>query len=778
MGEEFIRELLSLCLHRLALEQNTHSELELIEVVRNFEVVRKKWLHAELELKKYKELLVKSDVARAALEVKLKHARNQVDVEIKKRYKVEADYQYLERQMLLMTEILAQDSKSNACLNEEQRNMLASFHPRGANVTQHRGKRLSVIDESSFLSHSDISYDRTDDDLDLDSAAVVKPLKSRPREKRRSSLGPIVGLPIQKRGRLGGRSGDLLSVRPSEKEVEATVVTASVTTPDNGGQIHMVIDITQEMPEPIRTQADILPSVSEQTSVWAHSEITEVEMVIAQMDETSAEPKVPPSFNPTVDSNVQHTNVQHVNIQSANVQHANVQSANVQHANVQHNTVQHVFLPKTVIRPETCTQCKKRIRFGKVAVKCRDCRVIAHPECKHMCVEKCFPNTQRTVQPSEETLEGLCPSTPPRIPALIVQCVKEIERRGLEEKGLYRVPGGERAVKELRERYLSAKGPLLLHRVDEIHVVIRPETCTQCKKRIRFGKVAVKCRDCRVIAHPECKHMCVEKCFPNTQRTVQPSEETLEGLCPSTPPRIPALIVQCVKEIERRGLEEKGLYRVPGGERAVKELRERYLSAKGPLLLHRVDEIHVVCGLLKDFLRKLREPLVTFKLHKTFMEAAEPSPLTIMRDTNTQPKVVLRLLSFPADYWKSLLTAEDQPRSHTHSGRDQPRSHTHSGRDQPRSHTHSGRDQPRSHTHPERDQLISSVIHSNISSSTPSTDRDRMFKPVTSPELSKYSRTPGGSSIKGRIKTLGNAFNNPTKPRPEPAKKKFFTSPK
>ncbi|GAA6076927.1 rac GTPase-activating protein 1 isoform X1, partial [Tachysurus ichikawai] len=51
--------------------------------------------------------------------------------------------------------------------------------------------------------------------------------------------------------------------------------------------------------------------------------------------------------------------------------------------------------------------------------------------------------------------------------------------------------------------------------------VIRPETCTPCRKRIRFGKVAVKCRDCRVIAHPECKQMCVEKCSPNTQRTVQ-----------------------------------------------------------------------------------------------------------------------------------------------------------------------------------------------------------------------------------------------------------------
>ena len=68
---------------------------EFVEVVRNFEAVRKRWVHAELELKKYKELLVKSDVAKAALEVKLKHARNQLDVEMKKRYKIEADYQYL-----------------------------------------------------------------------------------------------------------------------------------------------------------------------------------------------------------------------------------------------------------------------------------------------------------------------------------------------------------------------------------------------------------------------------------------------------------------------------------------------------------------------------------------------------------------------------------------------------------------------------------------------------------------------------------------------------------
>lgn len=64
-------------------------------MVKNVEAVRKRWLYAEMELKKYKELLVKSDVAKAALEVKLKHARNQLDVEMRKRYKMEGDYHYL-----------------------------------------------------------------------------------------------------------------------------------------------------------------------------------------------------------------------------------------------------------------------------------------------------------------------------------------------------------------------------------------------------------------------------------------------------------------------------------------------------------------------------------------------------------------------------------------------------------------------------------------------------------------------------------------------------------
>ncbi|GAA6229204.1 rac GTPase-activating protein 1-like isoform X1 [Lates japonicus] len=147
MGESriIVEELLALCLQRINMEENAlNTELEFVDVVKNFEVVRKRWMHAELELKKYKELLVKSDVAKAALEVKLKHARNQLDVEMKKRYKIEGDYQYLQRQMQLMCDILVHDSKSSACLNDEQKSLLATFEHKGGNLTLHRTSKREV----------------------------------------------------------------------------------------------------------------------------------------------------------------------------------------------------------------------------------------------------------------------------------------------------------------------------------------------------------------------------------------------------------------------------------------------------------------------------------------------------------------------------------------------------------------------------------------------------------------------------------------------------------
>ncbi|XP_018366430.1 PREDICTED: rac GTPase-activating protein 1-like isoform X1 [Trachymyrmex cornetzi] len=49
---------------------------------------------------------------------------------------------------------------------------------------------------------------------------------------------------------------------------------------------------------------------------------------------------------------------------------------------VESSSANHSFISKIVIKPETCTPCGKRIRFGKIALKCRDCPVTCHTECK------------------------------------------------------------------------------------------------------------------------------------------------------------------------------------------------------------------------------------------------------------------------------------------------------------------------------------------------------------------------------------------------------------
>ncbi|XP_067890781.1 rac GTPase-activating protein 1-like [Heterodontus francisci] len=249
--------------------------------------------------------------------------------------------------------------------------------------------------------------------------------------------------------------------------------------------------------------------------------------------------------------------------------------------------------------------------------------------------------------------------------------------------------------------------------------IIMPESCIPCGKRIRFGKMAKKCRRCCMVCHLDCQDRCPVLCAPNfTLSSVKNGEGTVADFAPRTAPMIPSLVIHCINEIEQRGLQEPGIYRVPGGERVVRELKEKYVRGKGLPPLSRVSNIHVVCGLLKDFLRKLKEPLVTFKLHSIFMAVADlpddqstrdlsqavwnlpranrdtlafliihlhrvmgspecrmdkqnlarifgptivghsnpsPNPLEVFEDTKRQPKVVERLLSLSCDYWTQIV---------------------------------------------------------------------------------------------------------------------------
>ncbi|XP_035237400.1 rac GTPase-activating protein 1 isoform X1 [Anguilla anguilla] len=525
-------------------------EPQFIQMALNFEDCRRKWLKLEQDLGSCKEVLAKAETERGSLEVKLKHARNQVDVEIRRRQRAEADCEKLDRQIQLIRELLISESSSNSIqLNEEQRSALAFLNARSQASQLNTSRRLTTIDESAS-SLSDISYDQTNESLDWDSSAV-KMVRLKKRQKRRSSRNHTEGpLSVAKRSRSTGR--------PSDKLNESIVARTTLTVPADGGSIEAVATI-------------------ETVPYWTRSRRKTSVVQGWESDSTSAE-----------------------------------------------------NVPKLINKPER-------------------------------------------VPVSE-------PSTP------------------------------------------QGNGGVRLHEFIS-KTVIKPESCVPCGKRIKFGKLSLKCRDCRVVSHPECRDRCPLPCIPTLAGTpVRIGEGTLADYVPASSPMIPSLVVHCVNEIEHRGLHEAGLYRVSGMDRTVKELKEKFLRGKTVPLLSKVEDIHAICGLLKDFLRNLKEPLLTFRLNRTFMEAAEiqdddnsiammyqtisdlpqanrdtlaflvihlqrvaqstdtkmdvsnlarvfgptlvghavpdPDPRTILQDTKRQPKVIERLLSLPVEYWSQFMMVD------------------------------------------------------------------------------------------------------------------------
>lgn len=42
----------------------------------------------------------------------------------------------------------------------------------------------------------------------------------------------------------------------------------------------------------------------------------------------------------------------------------------------------HILVEKTVIKSEKCVVCSKRVKFGKISLKCLHCKETLHMECK------------------------------------------------------------------------------------------------------------------------------------------------------------------------------------------------------------------------------------------------------------------------------------------------------------------------------------------------------------------------------------------------------------
>uniref|UniRef100_A0A671Q2E6 Breakpoint cluster region protein-like n=1 Tax=Sinocyclocheilus anshuiensis TaxID=1608454 RepID=A0A671Q2E6_9TELE len=85
--------------------------------------------------------------------------------------------------------------------------------------------------------------------------------------------------------------------------------------------------------------------------------------------------------------------------------------------------------------------------------------------------------------------------------------------------------------------------------------------------------------------------------------------------------KVPLIVRQCVEEIERRGMEEVGIYRVSGVATDIQALKAAFdANNKDVSVMMSEMDVNAIAGTLKLYFRELPEPLFTDELYANFTE--------------------------------------------------------------------------------------------------------------------------------------------------------------
>ncbi|XP_035034130.2 active breakpoint cluster region-related protein isoform X1 [Hippoglossus stenolepis] len=85
--------------------------------------------------------------------------------------------------------------------------------------------------------------------------------------------------------------------------------------------------------------------------------------------------------------------------------------------------------------------------------------------------------------------------------------------------------------------------------------------------------------------------------------------------------KVPYIVRQCIEEVEKRGIDEVGIYRISGVATDIQALKAAFDTNTKDILMMLSDmDINAIAGTLKLYFRELPEPLLTDRLYPAFME--------------------------------------------------------------------------------------------------------------------------------------------------------------
>ncbi|XP_024135205.1 unconventional myosin-IXb isoform X3 [Oryzias melastigma] len=153
------------------------------------------------------------------------------------------------------------------------------------------------------------------------------------------------------------------------------------------------------------------------------------------------------------------------------------------------------------------------------------------------------------------------------------------------------------------------------------------QSCDQCTSYIWAMEKAYMCNYCKMVCHKKCLSKIVTDC---SSFCAKKNDEECSGhhfgvrVCRLVNEKnpVPMVLEMMLEHVEMHGLYTEGIYRKSGSANRMKELHQRLESDPHVVCLE--DEpIHTVTGLVKQWLRELPDPLMTFTLYNDFLLAVE-----------------------------------------------------------------------------------------------------------------------------------------------------------
>ncbi|XP_070786602.1 N-chimaerin isoform X2 [Enoplosus armatus] len=165
------------------------------------------------------------------------------------------------------------------------------------------------------------------------------------------------------------------------------------------------------------------------------------------------------------------------------------------------------------------------------------------------------------------------------------------------------------------------------HNAEErVHTFRGPHWCEYCAN-FMWGLIAqgVKCADCGLNVHKQCSKVVPNDCQPDLRHVKKVYSCDLTTLVKAHNTKRPMVVDMCIQELEARGLQSEGLYRISGFSELIEDVKLAFDrdGEKADISSNAYEDINIITGALKLYFRELPIPLITYDAHPRFIEAAK-----------------------------------------------------------------------------------------------------------------------------------------------------------